>query len=208
MTQALGHTLYLLTHDRGSQELVEEARRDRQRFAELYALYAPPLFRYFWVHTRSRQAAEDLLSETFVNVLHSLPGYSLQRGSFSAWLYGIARRAMARHAREQARLGDDDDDGDDPVPGPMVLMDGVELPLEQRLDLWDAVGELTTPEREIVALKFGGGLTHKEIAEVTGLREIHVGVVLYRALEKLREYLAGEGKLYAKSRSSSRRGSR
>jgi RNA polymerase sigma-70 factor (ECF subfamily) len=43
--------------------------------------------------------------------------------------------------------------------------------------------------RQILALKFGGALTNRQIAGITGLTESNVGVILYRSLTKLRALL-------------------
>jgi len=43
---------------------------------------------------------------------------------------------------------------------------------------------------EIIALKFGGGLTNGQIAGLAHMSESNVGVILFRALLKLRALLA------------------
>ena len=48
--------------------------------------------------------------------------------------------------------------------------------------------------REVVALRFAGGLSYREIAGVTGLSETNVGFILHTALKSLKKQLAeGEG---------------
>lgn len=174
------------------QCLVEEGLWGEEGFTRLYSLHAPQLFRYFWVHTRSRAQAEDLVSETFLDALRTLQAYRASRGPFSAWLFAIGRRALARHIKQSARVEEVDIRdiramlAESAGPGPEV-----------RIDLWEAVTELSSSERELIALKFGSGLTHGEISEVMGLRVLHVGVVLYRALQKLRVRLSGEEKIDA-----------
>jgi RNA polymerase sigma-70 factor (ECF subfamily) len=49
------------------------------------------------------------------------------------------------------------------------------------------VDELPPKHREVVALKFSGGLSYKEIAEVTGLSVSHVGVLLHEAIGRVRD---------------------
>ncbi|MDT3702970.1 MAG: sigma-70 family RNA polymerase sigma factor [Thermincola sp.] len=44
-------------------------------------------------------------------------------------------------------------------------------------------------ERNIIALKFKAGLTNRHIAELIGLSESNVGVILYRAIRQLRSIL-------------------
>jgi RNA polymerase sigma-70 factor (ECF subfamily) len=160
-----------------------------QQFAALYLDAAPSLYRYFWFHTGSQAESEDLVSETFLGALRSLDTYRPERGSVSAWLFGIARNVLARHHRAQsqvrrveaeARLGQQGTQRSTPL-------------LEERIDLWQAVGELAAPAREALALKFGAGLSNVEIAEIMGRTEAQVGMLLYRALVRLRDQLGGRG---------------
>lgn len=60
---------------------------------------------------------------------------------------------------------------------------------EERRQLRVALRELSSRERDLVALRFSSGLTNRRIAEITGLTESNVAVILYRALRKLRERL-------------------
>ncbi|MEZ4301253.1 MAG: sigma-70 family RNA polymerase sigma factor [Polyangiaceae bacterium] len=50
--------------------------------------------------------------------------------------------------------------------------------------------ELPERHREVVALRFAGGLSYKEIAGVTGLTETNVGFILHTALKTLKKRLA------------------
>ena len=51
------------------------------------------------------------------------------------------------------------------------------------------VAELGGREKEILALKFGGGLTNRQIASLTGISESNVGTLIYRVLHRLRRGL-------------------
>ena len=46
--------------------------------------------------------------------------------------------------------------------------------------------QLEERDRELVALRYGAGLTNRAIARLTGLTESNVGVILHRTLNKLR----------------------
>jgi DNA-directed RNA polymerase specialized sigma24 family protein len=48
------------------------------------------------------------------------------------------------------------------------------------------LGGLAEREREILALKYGAGLTNRAIARLTGLGESNVGTLLHRTVQKLR----------------------
>jgi len=156
----------------------------QETLACLYAAHAAQLYRYFWMRTRSQALAEDLVSETFLAALRSLPGYCPSRGTISAWLFGIARHALTRQVGKLDRAGARPI-GEAQAPAPPVSLD-------ERIDLWQAVARLPDLEQEAVALRFGAGQTYPEIARIMGLQATHVGVLLYRALQRLRTWLDDE----------------
>ena len=49
------------------------------------------------------------------------------------------------------------------------------------------LSRLADRDRELVALKYGAGLTNRTIAGLTGLSESNVGVILHRAVQELRQ---------------------
>jgi len=54
------------------------------------------------------------------------------------------------------------------------------------------VARLSDRERDLVALKFAAGLTNRRIAELTGLSESNLGVILYRAVPRLRAEMSAK----------------
>ena len=53
------------------------------------------------------------------------------------------------------------------------------------------IARLSPPEQEIVSLKYSSEMTNRQIAGMLGLTESNVGVILYRAVRKLRSEFAG-----------------
>jgi len=52
------------------------------------------------------------------------------------------------------------------------------------------LSQLPEKHRQVIILKFGAGLSYKEIAEVMSLSVSHVGVILHTALGRLRQHMA------------------
>jgi RNA polymerase sigma-70 factor (ECF subfamily) len=48
------------------------------------------------------------------------------------------------------------------------------------------IQELSPRQRDLLALKFTAELSNRQIAEMTGLTEQNVGVILHRSIRKLR----------------------
>jgi RNA polymerase sigma-70 factor (ECF subfamily) len=53
------------------------------------------------------------------------------------------------------------------------------------------IAKLTPHEQEIVSLKFSSEMTNRQIADMIGLSESNVGVILYRTVRKLRSEFEG-----------------
>lgn len=67
---------------------------------------------------------------------------------------------------------------------------------EERSDkLIGALNKLDERERNLVALKFGACLRNTEVAQITGLSESNIGVILYRAMKKLKAELGSVDQL-------------
>ena len=71
----------------------------------------------------------------------------------------------------------------EPQPEEVAIRD------ETRAELLAAVARMSDRERDLIALKFAAGLTNRRIAKLTGLNESNVGVILYRAMRRLRAEL-------------------
>lgn len=172
--------------------LVARATVEPAAFAAIYDHYFPRIYAYVRYRTPDRATADDLTATIFTRALERLAAYDGAQGPFAPWLFTIARNAVSDYLRAGRRrrwLPLDrlrDQAGDDPPP------DEVALTRERRDALLAAVGALSARERDLIGLKFGAGLTNRRIAALTGLSESNVGVILYRAVRRLRAALDAE----------------
>jgi RNA polymerase sigma factor (sigma-70 family) len=157
---------------------------DSETFAALYERTFPRVYAYVASLLRDRSAAEDVTAQAFERAYRRRATYRTRRGSREAWLFGIARNAALdelrrrkRHARLQAEPEDAVALGAD---------DHAELAL-RRETVRAAMGALDGHERDLLALKFSGGLSNSELASVLGLSETAAGTRLHRTLTKLRK---------------------
>ena len=63
---------------------------------------------------------------------------------------------------------------------------------ETRAELLASLARLSDRERDLIGLKFAAGLTNRRIAELTGLSQSNVGVILYRTVRRLRAELSAK----------------
>ena len=153
-------------------------------FAELYERTFPRVYAYVASLLRDRSAAEDVTAQAFERAYRKRRSYRPGRGSMDAWLFGIARNAALDELRKRKRravLEVDPEDTASPSPE-----DHVELAV-RREAVRAALASLDGQERDLVALKFAGGLANGEIARVLGVSESNVGTRLHRTITKLRE---------------------
>ena len=155
-----------------------------ETFTSLYERTFPKVYAYVASLLRDVTAAEDVTAQAFERAYRRRRSYRASRGTPEAWVFGIARNAALdelRRGRRRARLETDPEDLDAPSAD-----DHVELAL-RREAVRAALATLDERERDMVALKFMGGLSNAEIAAVLGVSESNAGTRLHRTITKLRE---------------------
>jgi RNA polymerase sigma-70 factor (ECF subfamily) len=152
------------------------------RFEALYRSSRDDVYAYVMTLLRDRTAAEDVTALAFERAYRRRLTFDRRRGVERAWLFGIARNAALDELRRRKRLATLTTDPEDSDPS---VEDGVDVAL-RRTAVRAALAGLTGREREIVALKFHGGLSNAELARVLGVSETGAGTLLYRTMEKLR----------------------
>ena len=146
-----------------------------------------PLIRRVYAYVAYRigdgPEAEDVTSETFERALRYRKSFDSRRGDPVAWLIGIARRCIADAVLPR------------PIPIAEVPESAAPGELEgealQRLELAGALATLEERERELLALRYGGDLTARQIGELLEMKTNAVEVALHRALARLRAQLIG-----------------
>lgn len=154
-----------------------------ERFETLYRSCRDDLYAYVATLLRDPTAAEDVIALAFERAYRRRVTFDRKRGEERAWLFGIARNAALDELRRRKRVASliTDPEADAEPAG----ADGAEVAL-RRTAVRAAVAQLAGREREVVALKFHGGLTNGEIARVLGISETAAGTLLYRTMTKLR----------------------
>ncbi len=166
--------------DVGDRDLVRGARRgDREAAAVLFRRHWPSAWRAAYAITGRRALADDVAADAFERAFAALERFD-ERRPFAPWLHRIvANRALDLLRRERRLAGDEQ-----PEP--------VDLRPDHRggdRELLAAVACLPSDRRLAVILRFGLGMTPKEIGAAL---EVPVGTVnsrLARALEQLRDSL-------------------
>jgi len=191
--------------------LIRQVRSgDARAWRQLIERYEGRLIAFVDSRLRDRAASEDVVQETFVGFLTSLPHYD-ERRDMEAYLFSIAAHKLTDHLRKQGRRPIDqfgsDDHGRplDEVPGAgraasSIARSDERRQAEERL-LTDALGQLV---REWLArgdydrlrcleLLIVKGWANKDAAKYLGLTEQAVASYKFQTIARLKEMARRSG---------------
>jgi RNA polymerase sigma-70 factor (ECF subfamily) len=174
--------------DDGRRLLVEQARAGRADAWE--ALFRPlyPRLVAYAVRRSFPDAADDIVAETMTRAVESIDQFRWGRAGFDGWVFGIARRVSAEHARRETRAARPSPTAD----GPSVPVDEGVCLAEEHAEVRAAFESLRPDDREVLELRVIAGLTADQTASVLGKRPGTVRVAQSRALARLRDRLKGD----------------
>ena len=164
------------------QHSLERARAGDIDWDAVYAEHLPRVYNYLRFRTGDDTVAEDLTAATFEKAWRGRSRYRRDLAGFGTWLLAIARNVAVDYARR--RRNDVPLETLDERPGGALPEEVV----ERRGDiarLAALLGGLEERERELIALKYGAGLTNRAIAGITGLSESNVGTIVQRGVQRL-----------------------
>jgi RNA polymerase sigma factor (sigma-70 family) len=161
---------------------------------ELFAALESPLLAYALRILGEREAAEDVVQESFMKLHAQFSEVREPR----KWLFRTAHNLALNQRRAATKVvpmpqfadGEEAQTADaEPLPDEQIVrMEGIGL---VRLSL----GALDERTRAVVKMKFEEDLSYKEIAERTGLSVGHVGYLLHHALKNIAAELSRNGLL-------------
>lgn len=167
------------------------AAGDRNAMRTLYARHSARVFRFLLRIVDNAATAEDLLSETFIDVWRQAGRFEA-RSKASTWLLGIARHKALSSLR-QRRFDQLDDAAFALVPDPS---DDPEVAAERhsRADvLRECLRQLPPAQRELLDLIYYHEQSIAEVARIVGVPENTVKTRAFYARKRLAELMAERG---------------
>ena len=162
---------------------------DLTALEQLYRRYVDRVWRYGWLRTRCRDAAAEIVQETFLKVARSIGEFD-GRSSLGTWLFTVTRSVAIDFARREgrARYRSEQEAILRIVPSADHAQNegGHE---ETRTAVRKAVAKLPGAQRDAIVLYELSGLSIRETAGVLGWHEARLKTTLFRARRKLRDLL-------------------
>lgn len=164
------------------------AAQVEEQFEKAYLRLRDPVFHYVRRFVTDDDEAAELTARTFERALTRLSSYRGGRDGMGAWLFRIARSQAVDAIRRRRPL--------DPLhlirpeqhphsergrPEPELIQ------REEDRELAEHVQQLAPLQRECLALRYGSGLSAREIGSVIGKSEAATQKLISRALSRLRE---------------------
>jgi len=165
--------------------LVRAGHGDEDAFAGLYRRHRDWVLRIAWRLTGDREDALDVLQEAFTYLFRKVgdPTFALST-TLRGFLYPTVRHlALDRRRRRWPEV--DVDDLVEVLPAPAG-------PTNISRELLAAVNALPRPQREVVVMRFGDGLSLQQIADASGIPLGTVKSRLHHALAAMRRALGSE----------------
>jgi RNA polymerase sigma-70 factor, ECF subfamily len=171
-------------HHRANSLAVKASQRNPSAYTDLYSLYVTRVYRYLYSRLGDQAEAEEITSQVFLAAWEALPRYK-EQGSFTSWLFRIARNKLNDHFRRSRPYLSLDEIGNglsqswDPLTS---------LVQEENLRrLAQIVQKLPRDQFDMLSMRFAGGLTFSEMASILGRSEGAVKMAVSRLVKKLKE---------------------
>ncbi len=179
-----------------TEDLIARFQRGQPlAFEALYDRYKDYVYRIAFFLTRNSGDAEEIVQDTFMDLLRALPTYRIGGPArFETYLYRFVVNRCRVHLRRRPPPSADWDEVADrleQLPSSCTDDDpeSAFLGREQALLLWQAVNRLPEHLRVVIALRYQSDLSYEEIARALGVPVGTVKSRLHQAHQTLRTWL-------------------
>ncbi|MEX2081264.1 MAG: sigma-70 family RNA polymerase sigma factor [Dehalococcoidia bacterium] len=164
---------------------------DQGALGELYDYYFPRIYRFVAARLGAGEDAEDVTEEVFLKVIDGLGKFSWRDVPFGAWIFRIARNEVVSHARKQKTRGASSQLSDTIADASQDFVRAVEMEFTLEI-VREAAARLPEAQRQVIALRFGAGLSVAETARTLNKSENNVKVLQHKAIARLQQWVGNQ----------------
>jgi RNA polymerase sigma factor (sigma-70 family) len=174
--------------DTDHQRMAAVARGDLSGMNEIYQNRHKTLFRFFYRLTSRQAAAEDLVHEVFLRMIRYRHTYQTEgdtAGAFEAWMYRIARNALADQSRKHRHEITAGEGELESIPSARPTPFETAAKRQDLALLHRALRALPEDKRELLVLTRFQGLSYEQIGRILGCEPGTVKGRVFRAMKEL-----------------------
>jgi RNA polymerase sigma-70 factor (ECF subfamily) len=180
------------SHDASDVALIASiATGDKNALQALYRRHHVKVYRFTLRFVRDEAAAEDVVSEVFIDVWRQADRFE-RRSQVSTWLLAIARNKALSMLRRRAETALDEEVAEfieDPSDSPEVTMQNQ----QRSAILRSCLDQLSPAHREIIDLVYYHEKSIDEVAEVIGVPSNTVKTRMFYARKRIAEMMSAQG---------------
>jgi len=181
-----------VSHGESDEDLVRRiARGERAAMQTLFARHQVKVFRFIFRMVRDEALAEDLTSDTFLDIWRQADRFEF-RSQVSTWILGVARFKALGSRRKRREAGAEEDEMA-AVPDTADDPELVAQKASKAGQLRACIDGLTEVQREIIDLVYYQERSIREISELLGIPENTVKTRMFNARKRLSELMAEAG---------------
>ena len=170
--------------------LAKIAEGDRSALSQLYDCYSRTIYAIAWKSLNSVEDCEEVVLDVFAQVWKIAGRFDVNKGSVEQWIFTLARSRILDRLRKLQRLNKVNAaiSAGKEIEFPTSSVDPLEAVeiAERRQQVLAALNQIPPAQREVIEMAYDRGLTHTEIATVTGLSLGTVKTRLRLGLSKLK----------------------
>jgi RNA polymerase sigma-70 factor (ECF subfamily) len=174
--------------DSDHERMTAVARGDLSSMNEIYENRHRTLFRFFFRLTKRQATAEDLVHEVFLRMIRYRHTYRTEEesaGAFEAWMYRIARNALADQSRKHRREVAAGEGELESLPSARPTPFEAASRRQDLALLHRALRELPEEKRELLVLTRFQGLSYERVGRILGCESGTVKGRVFRAMKEL-----------------------
>ena len=170
-------------------------RGDQHGYAELYDRFAAGLYRLCYSLLMNEQDAEDILQDSFLYAFKNLHRYDSRKASLKTWLYTIAVSRCRNTYRRKRFLTVDISQwfGIELRAPALDAPEAAAIRRDASESIEKALLDLSPRLREAMVLRYGQGMTYREISEVMGCPQKTAESRVRLAHQRMRQSLQPDG---------------
>lgn len=172
------------------EEIVKLVQKgNTEEFGEIIDRYQGKLYGYIKnLINQEPDEVEDQVEETFLKAYINIQGCNTDK-KFSSWIYRIAHNTAVDFMKKKKVKCQNIEDKEEILVVDQEFFDELEIKKEEKARVTAAIEKLELKYREVILLYFFEDKSYDEISDILRIPVSNVGVLIFRAKDKLKKIL-------------------